>query len=252
MREVLYGRQAVRESLRAARRQPYQMMIARGTAKAPIIDEIIEIAHQQHIPISHSERSQITEFTGTIDHQGIALETSAYPYVSVEDSLSLAESKQESCLLLILDLIQDIHNAGSLARTAEATGVHGIIIQERRAAGVTPAAVNASAGAFEHLYVSCVTNLAQEINQLKRANIWIAGLEENPDGRIYTDCDLSVPLALVVGSEGKGLRKLVRESCDWLMAIPMRGKINSLNAAIAGSVVLYEVLKQRHASHINT
>jgi 23S rRNA (guanosine2251-2'-O)-methyltransferase len=212
----------------------------------PIIDEITAIAHQHHTPIKQLPRDEITKRTGSTFHQGVALETSNYPYASVEDMLSLAEKRQEFPLLLILDLIQDIVNLGSLVRTAEATGVHGIIIPERRAASVTPSAVNASSGAFEHLLVSSVTNLVQEIDRLKRADIWIAGLEDDEKAQRYTDCDLTVPLAVVIGSEGRGMRRLVRERCDWLMAIPMRGQINSLNAAVAGSIALYEVLNQRY------
>ena len=245
MRETLYGRQAVRESLRAGRRTHYQVLFAKGIPKVPIIDEINEIARRQHTPIKQLPRVEITNRTGTADHQGVALETSGYPYAHVEDMLSLAEKRQESPLLLMLDLIQDIHNLGSLVRTAEATGVHGVVIPERRAAGVNPAAVNASSGAFEHLLVSSVTNLTQEIDRLKRAGIWIAGLEDDEEAQLYTNLDLSVPLVVVVGSEGSGIRRLVRERCDWLMAIPMRGKINSLNAAVAGSVALYEALNQR-------
>jgi 23S rRNA (guanosine2251-2'-O)-methyltransferase len=246
MRDTLYGRQAVRESFRSGRRTPYRLFLAKGIAKAPIIDEIIEMAHQQKTPIQKLPRTEITNLSGTADHQGIALETSRYPYANVADMLSLAKQQEESPLLLMLDLVQDIHNLGSLARTAEVTGVHGVVIPERRAAGVNPAAVNASSGAFEHLLVSNVSNLAQEIDRLKQTDIWIAGLEDDPESSVFTSHDLTVPLAIVVGSEGSGLRRLVRERCDWLMSIPMRGKINSLNAAIAGSIALYEAFKQRY------
>ena len=209
----------------------------------------LTLANLKHVQISEVSRNEMTTHTGTADHQGIALETSGYPYADVEAMLSLAEERAEAPLLLLLDLIQDVHNLGSLVRTAEATGVHGIIIPDRRAAGVNPAAVNASSGAFEHLLVSSVTNLAQEIDRLKRADLWIAGLEDSPEAQPYTDIDMTVPLAIVVGSEGSGMRRLVRERCDWLIAIPMQGKINSLNAAIAGSVALYEALKQRANPH---
>lgn len=245
MRETLYGRQPVRESLRAGRRTPYRLFLAKGIVKTPIIDEIIELASLKHVQITELSRNEMSTHTGTADHQGIALETSGFPYVNVDDMLSLASERHETPLLLLLDLIQDVHNLGSLIRTAEATGVHGVIIPDRRAAGVNPAAVNASSGAFEYLLVSSVTNLAQEIDRLKRADIWIAGLEDSPEAQLYTEIDMTVALAIVVGSEGSGMRRLVRERCDWLIAIPMHGKINSLNAAIAGSVALYEALKQR-------
>jgi 23S rRNA (guanosine2251-2'-O)-methyltransferase len=246
MREILYGRQAVRESLRAGRRTPMHLYLIQGIAKMPIVDEITEMAVSQHVAITQLPRQEITHRTGTVDHQGVALETSGYPYVNIEAMIALAAYRQESPLLLLLDLIQDIHNLGSLVRTAEATGVHGVVIPERRAAGVTPAAVNASSGAFEHLLVSSVTNLAQEIDNLKRSDIWVAGLEDSPEAQLYTQIDMTLPLAIVIGSEGSGIRRLVRERCDWLMVIPMQGKINSLNAAVAGSVALYEAFNQRH------
>ena len=245
MREWLFGRQAVRESLRAGRRQPARLLLLEGAARAPIIDEITAAAQKRHIPIEKCSRQIIGRVLGHEEHQGVALETSAYPYADVYAMLDLARTRQEPPLLLLLDLIQDIHNLGSLLRTAEAAGVHGVVIQERRAAGVTPATVNTSSGAVEHLLVAQVTNLVKEIERLKAADVWVAGLEDAPGARPYTEVDMILPLAIVVGNEGAGLRRLVRERCDWLMSIPMRGQINSLNAAVAGSLALYEALRQR-------
>ena len=245
MREWLFGRQAVHESLRAGRRQPVRLLLLEGAARAPIIDEITAAAQQRHIPIEKCSRQVIGRVLGHDDHQGVALETSDYPYADIHAMLDLAHAHQEPPLLLLLDLIQDIHNLGSLLRTAEAVGVHGVVIQERRAAGVTPATVNTSSGAVEHLLVAQVTNLVKEIERLKLREVWIAGLEDVPGARSYTETNMTLPLAIVVGSEGAGLRRLVRERCDWLMSIPMRGKINSLNAAVAGSLALYEALRQR-------
>lgn len=245
MREWLFGRQAVLESLRAGRRQPARLALMEGIARAPIIDEITAAAQHKHIPIEKCSRQEMGRIVGHDDHQGVALETSGYSYTDIHVMLHLAQERHEPPLLLLLDLIQDIHNLGSLLRTAEAVGVHGVVIQERRAAGVTPATVNTSSGAVEHLYVAQVTNLAQEIARLKAADVWIAGLEDTPDAQLYTRVNMTLPLAIVVGSEGQGVRRLVRERCDWLMSIPMRGRINSLNAAVAGSVALYEALRQR-------
>jgi 23S rRNA (guanosine2251-2'-O)-methyltransferase len=250
VREWLFGRQAVRESLRAGRRQPSRLLLLEGAARAPIIDEITAAAQQGHIPIEKCSRQIIGRVVGHEEHQGVALETSAYPYADIYAMLDLARTRQEPPLLLLLDLIQDIHNLGSLLRTAEAAGVHGVVIQERRAAGVTPATVNTSSGAVEHLLVAQVTNLVKEIERLKarevsRSDVWIAGLEDAPGARPYTKVNMILPLAIVVGNEGAGLRRLVRERCDWLMSIPMRGQINSLNAAVAGSLALYEALRQR-------
>ncbi|MDF1512505.1 MAG: 23S rRNA (guanosine(2251)-2'-O)-methyltransferase RlmB [Anaerolineae bacterium] len=248
MREMLYGRQAVRESLRAGRRTFHQLFLAHKTAQTPIIDDLIGLAQDAHIHVTYIPRTELSARLGHDEHQGVALETSAYPYASIDEILTLAKTRQEPPLLILLDLIQDVHNLGSLVRTAEAVGVHGVIIPERRAAGVSPAAVNASSGAFEHLLVGSVTNLSQTIGTLKEAGLWIAGLEDIPGAQGYTAIDMCVPLAIVVGSEGSGLRRLVREQCDWLLAIPMRGRIGSLNAAVAGSIALYEAYNQRNAA----
>jgi 23S rRNA (guanosine2251-2'-O)-methyltransferase len=248
MSETLYGRQAVREALRAGRRRPLRLFTAESTVDVPIITEIIKLAKQQRIPHKMLPRHDMVRVAKTEDHQGIALETSPYPYSTTDDMLALAQKCAEPPLLLILDLIQDVHNLGSLIRTAEAAGVHGIILQERRAAGITPVAVNTSSGATEHLHIARVTNLARTIQSLKDADIWIAGLEGTADAEPYTCVNMTGPLGIVVGSEGQGLRRLVRKHCDWLIAMPMRGKINSLNAAIAGSIALYEALRQRGAA----
>ncbi|MBN2389336.1 MAG: 23S rRNA (guanosine(2251)-2'-O)-methyltransferase RlmB, partial [Anaerolineae bacterium] len=181
MREWLFGRQAVHESLRAERRQPARLLLLEGAARAPVIDEITAAAQQRHIPIERCSRQILGRVLGHDDHQGIALETSGYPYADIHAMLDLAHTRQEPALLLLLDLIQDIHNLGSLLRTAEAVGVHGVVIQERRAAGITPATVNTSSGAVEHLRVAQVTNLVKEIERLKareasRPAVWIAGL----------------------------------------------------------------------------
>ena len=245
MRETLFGRQAVRESLSAGRRHPFRLLLADGIGKVPIIDEIVAAAHRSRIPIVTLSRQDLSRTANTEAHQGVALETSGYPYATTDDMLDLARARQEAPLLLLLDLIQDVHNLGSLIRTAESVGVHGVVIQARRAAGITPATVNTSSGAVEHLLIAKVTNLAREIERLKTADVWIAGLEDVAQAQSYTEANLTMPLAIVVGSEGEGLRRLVRDRCDWIMSIPMRGKINSLNAAMAGSVALYEALRQR-------
>ena len=245
MRETLFGRHAVCESLRAARRHAYRLVMAKGTVQISITEEIVSLAQTRNVRVDTVSRNELTRMAGTDQHQGVGLETSGYPYTSVDEMLDLAQARQEPPLLLLLDLIQDVHNIGSLIRTAEAVGVHGVIIQDRRAARITPAAINTSSGAAEHLLIAQVTNLAQEIERLKTAEIWVAGLEDVSSAQQYTEVALTVPLGIVVGSESDGLRRLVRDRCDWMMRMPMRGHINSLNAAIAGSIVLYEVLRQR-------
>jgi 23S rRNA (guanosine2251-2'-O)-methyltransferase len=159
--------------------------------------------------------------------------------------LIYSSDQSSPALFLLLDLLQDPQNVGSLLRTAEAVGVHGVVIPRRRAVGVTPAVVSASAGAVEHLRVAQVTNLARTIDELKRRDIWVAGLDTGADAGLLDQADLRGPLALVVGSEGYGLRRLVREKCDFSVRLPMRGRVASLNAAVAGSVALYEVDRQR-------
>jgi len=244
MREIIYGRNAVYESLRAGRRKPYKLTLAEGVRQTDVVGQIVFLAERVGVPVSRTERRNLDRL-GNVHHQGVALETSEYPYSSLDDILAAARSRREAVLLLLLDLLQDPQNVGSLLRTAEAVGVHGVVIQRRRAVSVTQAVVHASAGAVEHLLVAQVTNLVDAIGRLKALDVWVAGLEAVRGAQRYDQADLSGPLALVVGSEGKGLRRLVRERCDFLLRLPMLGRVTSLNAAVAGSVVLYEVLRQR-------
>ena len=246
MREILYGRNAVRESLRAGRRKHYKLMLAEGIRQTDTIGQIIFLAEQAGVPMSRTERRNLDRL-GDVNHQGVALEASEYPYSVLDDLLDVAESRGEAPLLLLLDLLKDPQNVGSLLRACEAVGVHGIAIQRRRAVGITPSVINASAGAVEHLRVAQVTNLVDAIGRLKACDVWVAGLEAVRGAQQYDEADLTGPLALVVGSEGEGLRRLVRERCDFLVSLPMRGVVTSLNAAVAGSIVLYEALRQRMA-----
>jgi len=246
MREILYGRNAVLESLRAGRRKPYKLMLAEGVRQTDVVGQIIFLAKRAGTPVNRTERRNLDRL-GNVNHQGVALETSEYPYSGLDAILSVHQSRHEAPLLLLLDLLQDPQNVGSLLRTAEAVGVHGVVIQRRRAVGITPAVVHTSAGAVEHLLVAQVTNLVSAIGGLKAHNVWVAGLEALHDAQLCHETDLNGPLALVVGSEGEGLRRLVRERCDFLLRLPMLGQVTSLNAAVAGSVVLYEALRQRRA-----
>jgi 23S rRNA (guanosine2251-2'-O)-methyltransferase len=170
---------------------------------------------------------------------------SAYPYTDLGEILTQAEGRNEPPLLLLLDCLEDPQNLGTLLRTAEVVGVHGVVIPKRGAVGVTPAVANVSAGATEHIQVMRVTNLVRAIGELKKRGVWVVGLEDLPQARLYSQFDLSGPLALVVGSEGRGMRRLVLESCDVMLRLPMRGHIGSLNAAVAGSIALYEAWRQR-------
>ncbi len=247
MREILYGRQPVRETLRAGRRQLFKLLMARGLEPSGIVREILTLAEQANLPVQAVDRQQLEKLGGEVNHQGLAAEVSGYPYVDVEDILEVARQADDLPFLLLLDHIQDPQNLGSLLRSAEAVGVHGVIIPSRRAVGVTPAAVRASAGAAEHVRVAQVSNLVQAVERLKAGGVWVVGLEALASAQLYTLADLRGPLGLVVGSEGTGLTRLVRERCDQLIRLPMYGRVGSLNAGVAGAIALYEARRQRMA-----
>jgi len=236
MREWLYGRNAVMETLRSQRRNFFRLRIAKGVKENEHIKEIIHRARVLKIPIDTVDRSQLDGISN--GHQGVGLEVSAYPYQSVADMLEFAQSKNEAPFLLILDTLQDPQNLGTLLRTAEVVGVHGVVLPLRRTATITAAVVNASSGASEHLRIA-QANLAQAIAQLKENNVWVVGLDMGQKSQMIDKVRLDGSLALVVGSEGDGMRRLVSDSCDVLLRLPMRGNIESLNAAAAGSIVLY-------------
>jgi 23S rRNA (guanosine2251-2'-O)-methyltransferase len=244
MIEILYGRNGVCESLRAGRRKPYKLLLAEGVRETDSINQIVSLAKQAGVRTAQVRRQDLDQLGG-VHHQGVALETGDYPYSSLDEIIASAQTRGEAPLILLLDLLKDPQNVGSLLRTAEAVGVHGMVIQRRRAVGITPAVVHASAGAVEHLLVAQVTNLVDAIGRLKGHDVWVAGLEVARDAQFHTKADLTGALALVVGSEGEGMRRLVRERCDFLVQLPMRGQVTSLNASVAGSIVLYEVLRQR-------
>jgi len=248
MRDFLYGRNAVREALQAGRRKIHRLWMAQGIKQGTPVADILALARQRQIPRQRTERHQLNKVCGNQHHQGLVAEVSAYPYVSLDTILDQVEASGEPALLLLLDCLQDPQNFGSLLRTAEAVGVHGVVMPARRSVGVTPAVVNVSAGAVEHLFIARVTNLVRSIEQLKTQDIWTVGLAAEPEANSLYEVDLDMPLALVVGSEGQGLRRLVRERCDFLLRLPMRGRIPSLNASVAGSVALYEVWRRRRTS----
>jgi 23S rRNA (guanosine2251-2'-O)-methyltransferase len=248
MREILYGRQPVREMLRAKRRQTFNLLLAHGVKPTGIVGDILSLARGSNIPVQTVDRRELEKLGGEINHQGLAAEVSGYPYLDLTALLDKARRAGIPPFLLLLDHVQDPQNLGSLLRTAEAAGVHGVVIPGRRAAGVTPAAVRASAGAAEHVRVAKVTNLVQAMDRLKAEGLWFAGLQAGPSVRPYTQAELSGPLGLVVGSEGRGLARLVREKCDFLICLPMDGQVESLNAAVAGGIALYEARRQRDSA----
>jgi len=227
--ELIYGAHPVEELLRAGRRKVHRVLVSGSTRSS-----ILEAAKQASIPVERVERS-VLDSAGD-RHQGVVAEVEPYPY---SDLHSILEAVSTRALILILDQLQDPQNLGTLIRTADAVGVDGILIPKRGAAGVTPAVVSASSGASEHLRIARI-NLARAMEELKKSDVWIAGLENNTDARNIYTAELEPPLAIVVGAEGHGLRRLVRESCDYLVRIPMKGSVGSLNAAVAGSIALYE------------
>ena len=243
MREIIYGRSAVYETLRAARRQFFGLQLVETAKPAGRLQQIIELAGARKVPITRTHRLKLPE--GEVNHQGVALEVSRYPYCDLIDILDRARQKGEPPFVLLLDALQDPQNLGSLLRTAEVVGVHGVVIPLARTVEVTPSVVNASAGASEHLLVA-QSNLAQAVDSLKKEEVWVVGLDQGgePFGA-GSNRHVSGALGLVVGSEGEGLHDLTRKKCDILLQLPMCGSVESLNAAVAGSVALYLALLAR-------
>lgn len=244
-REHLYGRRPVMESLRAKRRTITRVIFGGPPDESPGLAEIAKHARQAGARIETQRRDWLDAQTNGANHQGVVAETSGYPYVDFEEILNTATNRGEQPLILLLDLIQDVQNVGTLIRTAEAVGVHGLVLQERRAAEITPAVVSASSGAVEHLNVAQVTNLVHTIKELKERDVWIAGLDTGEDAVRYDKANLKGGLGLVVGSEGSGIRRLVRENCDVIISLPMRGAVESLNASVAGSIALFAAWQAR-------
>ena len=243
--DTLYGRRPVRESLRAGRRSFRRVVMAQGAGDAEILRAIRNEAEAHTTRVDTMPRDWLDVRTHGANHQGVLLEAGPYPYIDIDSVLACAAERGQPPFLLILDLLQDVHNVGALLRTADAVGVHGVIIQERRAAGITPAVVSASSGAVEHLNVAQVTNIVRAMEMLKAADVWLAGLDLGDDAVRYDQANLRGALGLVVGSEGRGLRRLVRETCDFVIYLPMHGRIASLNATVAGSVALYAAWQAR-------
>ncbi|NOH00979.1 MAG: 23S rRNA (guanosine(2251)-2'-O)-methyltransferase RlmB [Chloroflexi bacterium] len=234
MKEFIYSRNAVHEALRAKRRQIFSIEIAEGAQEKGKLAEIIKLAQGQKVKVNRVPRGKLDKVNP--NHQGVVAEVSAYPY---SDGIEILEKAgDEPPFVLILDSLQDPQNFGALIRTAEAVGVHGIIIPLARSVEVTPAVVNASSGASEHLLIAR-SNLSQAMDALRDANLWLVGLGPGGAEVEANSRHLKGALGLVVGSEGEGLHELTRKKCDIVLKLPMRGKIESLNAAVAGSVALY-------------
>ena len=236
MKEIIYSRNAVYETLRAKRRQFIRLLVADKIQEKGHMAEIFELAKERKVPVERVPRQKLDSLNP--QHQGVVLEAGHYPYMDIADILDNAKAKNEPLFVLLLDTLQDPQNFGTLLRTAEAVSVHGIILPLARTVEVTPAVVNASSGASEHLLIA-QSNLVQAIERLKEAGAWIVGLDEDSRSQTPDQGRLDGGLAIVVGSEGEGIRQLVRQKCDFMLCLPMSGKIESLNAAVAGSIVLY-------------
>jgi 23S rRNA (guanosine2251-2'-O)-methyltransferase len=238
--EFLYGRNAVIEALRG-RRTHQKLYVAEGAERQERIGSLLTDARTAGVPVVRLRVNELERLAGSVNHQGVVLESNGFPYASLVGILNDPERRP----IVILDHIQDPQNLGTLFRTAEATGVAGVIIPDRRAASVTPAVVNASSGAVEHLAVTQVTNLARALDACKEAGYWITALEADSEATSLFSADIPEPVALLVGSEGKGIGSSLLSKCDVVVDLPMNGRVESLNAAVAGSITLYELLRRR-------
>ena len=242
MPNIIYGKNPVIEALEAGQ-TINKIYLARGQ-KNPVERKIIQLARQNGIPVREVDRKKLAEMAGYDKIQGVVAILSEAVYSTIEDIFNRATQQKESPLIALLDEIQDPHNFGAIIRSAEAFGFHGIIIGKDRSVGVTETVAKTSAGAVSHLPIARVQNLAQSIKELKARNVWIAGADQQATMSIY-DADLNRSLAVVIGSEGKGIRRLIKESCDFLIRIPMVGQINSLNASVAAALIFCEARRQR-------
>ena len=239
---MLEGRNPVIEAIKSGRTIE-KILIAKGSQEGSI-RQLIAMAREKGLVIVEVDREKLDYMSETKSHQGVIAITSPYKYVEVDDILNYAKEKGEKPFVIILDEIYDPHNLGAIIRTAEATGAHGIIIPKRRAVGLTPTVAKASAGAIEYVKVAKVTNISQTINKLKENGLWIVGADMDGD-KSYFESDFTDAIALVIGSEGEGISRLVKDRCDYLVNMPMKGKVSSLNASVAGAVLMYEVVRQR-------
>lgn len=237
----IVGRNAVLEAIRSGRELDF-VTVQKGQLTGSI-NQILALCKKNNIVVKEAEAGKLNELSCGMVHQGVIAQPSAVTYSSVDDILSIAESRNEPPFIVIADQIEDPHNLGAIIRTAEACGVHGIIIPKRRGVGANATVYKTSAGALSHMAVARVTNLTDTIKHLKSKGVWIYGADAN--GENYCDVKFDGAAALVIGSEGRGISKLVLEQCDFLVSLFMRGKVNSLNASVAGGILMYEIARKR-------
>lgn len=240
--DIIEGRNGVMEAIKSGKSIEY-IMIAKGNIQGALTT-IFAIAKEKRLVIKEVDRKKLDEISITGNHQGVIAKVTPYEYCDVSDILKVSSERGEAPFIIILDEIEDPHNFGAIIRTAEVCGAHGIIIPKRRNVGVTPVVIKTAAGATEHMKIAKVTNINVVIDELKNNGVWVYGADMSGENYCY-NTELSGAVALIIGSEGRGMAKLTKEKCDVLVKIPMIGKISSLNASVAGGILMYEILKQR-------
>ena len=240
---MIEGRNAVQEALRAGKTTD-RLYIQDGL-RDPAIGQIVSKVKKQGATVSYVKKQQLDQMSETGRHQGVILQCSAYEYASMEDIFKNAEEKGEPPFIFLLDEIEDPHNLGAIIRTANLCGAHGVVIPKHRAVGLTATVVKASAGAINYTPVVKVTNIGKTIDELKERGLWFACADMG--GEVMYNCNLTGPIGLVIGNEGSGVSRLVREKCDYIVSVPMKGNIDSLNASVAAGVLAYEIVRQRMA-----
>lgn len=246
MPEFIYGNWAIVETIRAGRRKIEQLILADGVEEKNTTAEIMNMASENNVGIKRMPRRILDDLANGSNHQGAILKVSDYPYVDLDDVLQTAVDRNEKPFILILDLLKDPQNVGALLRTAETVGIHGVVMQDRRNVNITPSVVNASSGAVEHLNVVQVSNLVNAMKELKAKDVWLVGMDAGPNVPPIDKTDLNMPIGIVMGSEGEGMRRLVKDNCDFILSIPMRGRVASLNVSAAGAIALYAAWQARN------
>lgn len=242
MQEWIVGRNAVREALKGGR-SLNKILVQDGT-RGGSLSEILDLARKQNIPVEKTGKEALDKVSGGVRHQGVAAQGAPVAFQNLEDVLQKVQAKGEVPLLLLLDELQDPQNVGALIRTANAAGVDAVLLPERRSCPLNSVVAKISAGAVEYVPVVRIGNIPQTLKELKKQGFWVAGADMDGSD-LYFDGDLTGPLVLVVGAEGKGLGRLVKENCDFIVRIPMLGQVQSLNASVAGGILLYDIVRQR-------
>lgn len=239
--DIIAGRNPVSEAIRSSR--PIDKILVERGEKSGAVVGILAKARDKKIPIKEVDRTKLDYISGGAAHQGIIAFAAVKEYSTVEEIFEYAQSRGEAPFIIVLNEVEDPHNLGAIIRTAECAGAHGVIVPKRRSASLSYTVGKASAGAVEYMRVARVTNIAKLIDELKEKGVWVFGADMN--GTDYTECDFSGACAIVIGNEGKGISRLVREKCDVIVSLPMKGKINSLNASVAAGILIYNALKYR-------